>query len=63
MHFGYLVSPVQLVIAALVFSTVRSELFTAIVDLQKILVAENSLATDLKQYIEAEEIRLTKLKT
>ena len=63
MHLGYLVSPVQIVISALVFSAVRSELFTAIVELQKILVAEDSLASDLKEYIAAEETRLEKLKT
>lgn len=62
MYQGYLVSPWQIVIVTLILSSARSELFTATVELQKILVAENSIATDLKNYIATEEQRLAKLK-
>ena len=62
MEQGYLVSLVLFVIASFTIQTTRSELFTAIVDLERILWAENSVASDLREYIALEEKRLQKLK-
>lgn len=51
------------IINSLLLAQVRSELFTAMVDLQKVLFAEQSIANDLKEYIAKEEARLQTLKT
>ena len=40
----------------------RTELFTALVELEKVLHAENNVATDLREYIKSEENRLNRLK-
>ena len=45
-----------------VYSVVRSEHFTAIVDMEQILVAESAVASDLRDYIVREEERLAQLK-
>lgn len=38
------------------------ELFTALVDLEKVLHAENAVAHDLRRYVQKEEERLEKLR-
>lgn len=43
-------------------SRVGSEVFTAIVEMEKLLKAEYAVAQDLKQYVLKEEARLAKLK-
>ena len=40
----------------------NSELFTALVDLERVLYAEDELATSLQDYIAAEELRIERLK-
>lgn len=47
---------------ALLAQIVRSELFTAMVDLQQALYAERDIAKKLKSYITQEEERLKELK-
>ena len=39
-----------------------AEMFSALVDLEKVLYAENGVAKDLRQYIADEEVRLAQLK-
>ena len=41
---------------------VRTELFTALVDLKKVLVAERDIAQDIRHYIQQEEQRLHELR-
>lgn len=41
---------------------VQAELFTAMVDLEKILYAEHSVAHDLRKYVEKEEQRLARVR-
>ena len=41
---------------------VSGEVFTAIVEMEKLLKAEYSVAQDLKHYVMKEEARLSKLK-
>lgn len=55
---------VELIATALFVLASRSsgELFTAIVDLEKILHAEHAVAHDLRRYIEKEEQRLGRLR-
>lgn len=46
----------------LLCSQIKAELFTALVDLERILYAEDNIAKDLRAYISSEEARLNKLK-
>ena len=52
----------QGIILVCVWNIVRTELFTALVELEKVLHAENGVANDLREYISREESRLQKLK-
>ena len=52
----------QLIVLLCIWNIAHSELFTALVELEKVLHAENEVATDLRQYIEREEKRLEQLK-
>jgi prolyl 4-hydroxylase len=52
----------RFVVLVLVFQTVHSELFTALVDLEKVLYTEQKVASDLRRYISQEEARLEQLK-
>jgi len=52
----------QVTVLICVWNIAHSELFTALVDLEKILQAENEVASDLRGYIQREEQRLEQLK-
>ena len=52
--------PLAIFLAVLQLS--NSELFTALVDLERVLYAEDDLAKNLRQYIESEEARISALK-
>ncbi len=43
-------------------SHIGGEVFTAIVEMEKLLKAEYAVAQDLKEYVTKEEMRLAKLK-
>lgn len=52
----------HVIVLLCVWNIVKSELFTALVELEKVLHAENGVALDLRHYIEREQDRLDTLK-
>lgn len=55
-------SSVLFVLVVYMVTVAKPEVFTAIVDLEKLLYAEKGVADDLKSYIEREEARISSLK-
>lgn len=56
-------SSVAVILVALLCmgNRISGELFTALVDLEKVLYAEREVAEDLRSYIEREQLRLNQL--
>ena len=52
----------QVLLLIYVWTIAKGELYTALVDLEKILVAESGVATNLREYIVKEESRLDQLR-
>lgn len=51
-----------LVLLVYLFAVARCELFTAMVELEKVIDAETQLAESIRKYVQEEETRLDKLK-
>ena len=52
----------QVVTLLCVWTIAKGEMFTALVEMKKILLAESGVATNLREYITKEESRLERLK-
>ena len=61
-NIGYSQRLLQITALLCVWNIAHSELFTALVELEKVLHAENEVATDLREYIAREEQRLQQLR-
>jgi len=58
---SYSSAAIILVVLLCMGSRINGELFTALVDLEKVLYAEREVAEDLRSYIGREQLRLNEL--